>query len=55
MPRPRSGKLSKSEHVFPEHTIVPPDIYRDLLAYAAFFPGRDGVTDPARLVVSMLR
>lgn len=34
---------------------LPPDVYRDLLAYAALLSGNDGATDPARLVAPMLR
>lgn len=34
---------------------LPPDIHRDLLAYAALLSGNDGATDPARLVAPMLR
>ncbi|MCH4091905.1 MULTISPECIES: DUF2274 domain-containing protein [Acetobacter] len=34
---------------------LPPDIHRDLLAYAALFSGNDGAMDPARLVAPMLR
>jgi len=34
---------------------LPPDVYRDLLAYTALLSGRDGATDPARLVAPMLR
>lgn len=35
--------------------VLPPDVYRDLLAYAALLSGSDGATDPARLVAPMLR
>jgi len=34
---------------------LPPDIHRDLLAYAALLSGNDGIMDPARLVAPMLR
>lgn len=34
---------------------LPPDIHRDLVAYAALLSGNDGATDPARLVAPMLR
>ncbi|WP_029606274.1 DUF2274 domain-containing protein [Kozakia baliensis] len=34
---------------------LPPDIHRDLLAYAALLSGNDGAMDPARLVAPMLR
>jgi len=34
---------------------LPPDVHRDLLAYAALLSGRDGTTDPVRLVALMLR
>lgn len=34
---------------------LPPDIYRDLLAYAALLSGSAGAMDPARLVAPMLR
>lgn len=34
---------------------LPPDVHRDLLAYAALLSGSDGATDPARLVAPMLR
>ncbi|GBQ40460.1 DUF2274 domain-containing protein [Komagataeibacter europaeus] len=34
---------------------LPPDIHRDLLAYAALLSGNDGTMDPARLVAPMLR
>ncbi|WP_156475111.1 DUF2274 domain-containing protein, partial [Acetobacter malorum] len=33
----------------------PPEVHRDLLAYAALLSGSDGATDPARLVAPMLR
>mgnify|MGYP003363205380 FL=1 len=34
---------------------LPPDVHRDLLAYAALLSGSDEATDPARLVALMLR
>jgi len=34
---------------------LPVDLHRDLLAYAALLSGKDGATDPARLVAPMLR
>ncbi|MBS1097823.1 DUF2274 domain-containing protein [Gluconobacter sphaericus] len=34
---------------------LPPDVHRDLLAYAALLSGSDGATHPARLVAHMLR
>ncbi|MCG4261929.1 DUF2274 domain-containing protein [Acetobacter senegalensis] len=34
---------------------LPPDVHRNLLAYAALLSGNDGVMDPARLVAPMLR
>lgn len=34
---------------------LPPEVHRDLLAYAALLSGSDGATDPARLVAPMLR
>ncbi|MFT8701430.1 MAG: DUF2274 domain-containing protein [Acetobacter orientalis] len=34
---------------------LPPDVHRDLVAYAALLSGSDGATDPARLVALMLR
>ncbi|MBL7234749.1 DUF2274 domain-containing protein [Komagataeibacter oboediens] len=34
---------------------LPPDIHRDLLAYAALLSGSNGAMDPARLVAPMLR
>jgi len=34
---------------------LPPDIHRDLLAYAALLSGSSGAMDPTRLVAPMLR
>ncbi|MEE8663134.1 MAG: DUF2274 domain-containing protein [Acetobacter sp.] len=34
---------------------LPPDIHRDLLAYAALLSSSAGAMDPARLVAPMLR
>ncbi|KXV35345.1 transposase [Gluconobacter thailandicus] len=34
---------------------LPPEVHRDLLAYAALLSGSDGATDPAKLVAPMLR